>query len=519
MASSTTQDHPLINALLDAQVYDHPVDEIKLIETHISWVILTGPYAYKIKKPLNLGFLDFSSLDKRKQCCNEELRLNSRTAANIYLEVISINGSVNNPRLSADGEVIEYAVKMNQFPQQSQLDRILLNNELSIEKLDAFAQMIADFHQATEVAAVTTDYGDVNHVLAPMNENLTQIRERIEDANCHQILDELELWIKTRHLSLSPLLNKRKQCGFIRECHGDLHLRNLAWVDNKPIAFDCIEFNPYLRWIDVISDISFLVMDLQARNQNELAQRFLNTYLEATGDYAGIQLLSFYMMYRALVRAKVDAISMTQTHVSSMDTDGEKNEFYAYLNLARSYIQTSPVKLIITHGASASGKSTFSENLLQYIPAIRIRSDVERKRMAKLKASDDAHEKPGEGIYTKEFTTRLYDKLTLLSEAIIDSGYSVIVDAAFLDKNKRDQFRELAKNKNIEFVILSFTLPEKILRQRILQRTGDASDADISVLETQLLNFQPLDKVEQAHSHAINTDTTAKDIASLLYNR
>ena len=516
MNSSTAQDHPLINALLNANVYDHTVDKIELIETHISWVILTGPYAYKIKKPVNLGFLDFSSLDKRKQCCEEELRLNKRTSTDVYLEVISINGSAENPQLSTDGEIIEYAVKMNQFPQQSQLDRALLNNKLSTEKLDAFAHMIADFHQSTDVADISTQYGDAHHVLEPMNENLTQIRERIQDKNCHHILDELELWLQLKYESLRPLLDKRKQSGFIRECHGDLHLRNLAWVNNKPIAFDCIEFNPYLRWIDVISDIAFLVMDLQARNQTELAQRFLNTYLEATGDYSGVQLLSFYMMYRALVRAKVDAINMTQSHVSSIDTGDVTNELYSYLNLAKSYTQATPVKLIITHGASASGKSTFSQQLLQYIPCIRIRSDIERKRMAGALISDKTQITADENIYTEEFTNKLYAKLALLSETIIDSGYSVIIDAAFLNKRKRDQFRELAEKKNVEFVILSFSFPEEVLRQRISKRTGDASDADLSVLETQLLNYQPLNKYEQTYSHVIDNETIAKNIAKLL---
>ena len=516
MTKSTIQDNTLINALLNAQVYKHPVDKIQLIETHISWVILTGLYAYKIKKPLNLGFLDFSSLEKRKQCCEQELSLNNRTAPDIYLEVITINGTIDNPQLSSEGDIIEYAVKMNQFPQQSQLDKVLLNNELDSSKIDSLSLMIAKFHQSISVADTETEYGNSIHVLGPMNENLKQIRERIEDEKTNKLLNELEQWINTQHKKLLPILSKRKQQGYIRECHGDLHLRNLAWINNKPVAFDCIEFNPYLRWIDVMSDISFLVMDLQARNHIELSYHFLNTYLEATGDYNGTLLLPFYMMYRALVRAKVDAISMHQSHTSSINDSNTKNELYAYLKLAKSYMKKSSVKIIITHGLSASGKTTFSKDLLALIPAIRIRSDVERKRMVNLKANNNAHAEPDKGIYTKELTNKLYNKLALLSESIINAGYSVMIDAAFLDKAKRDQFRELANDKNIEFIILNFTIPESILRQRIIQRTHDASDADISVLETQLLTYQPLDNTEQTCSYNINLDTTVKDVVSFI---
>lgn len=516
MTVSTTQDNRLINALLDPQVYEHAVDEIKLVETHISWVILTGPYAYKIKKPLDLGFLDFSTLDKRKQCCEEELRLNSRTADDIYLDVITINGTTEKPRLSAEGDIIEYAVKMHQFPQQSQLDRVLLRNELTPSILDSFARMIADFHQTVNVAGRMTEYGNGQQVLDPVNENLTQIRERIKDNTCDKLIDEIEQWIQAKYQTLLPLLEKRKQSGFIRECHGDLHLRNLAWIDNKPIAFDCIEFNPFLRWIDVISDIAFLVMDLQSRNQFNMSQQILNAYLEVTGDYTGIKLLSFYMMYRALVRAKVDAISLAQTHVTDIDNKDTENELYTYLNLAKSYSQPSSARLIITHGVSASGKTTFSQKLLQLIPAIRIRSDVERKRMANMKTSNHSNAAGKIDIYTKEFSDRVYNKLVLFSESIIDSGYSVIIDAAFLDKSKREQFKNLANTKKVEFIILDFTASEDILRERIIQRTQDASDADISVLETQLLNLQPLDEFEQAYSYTISANTAAIDIASLI---
>ena len=516
MRTTSTQDNTLIKALLDAQVYDHDVAQIKLIETHISWVILTGDYAYKIKKPLDLGFLDFSSLDKRKHYCEEELRLNKRTAADIYLQVVTINGTKEKPHLSSSGEIIEYAVKMKQFPQQSQLDCVLLNNRLTPEVVNAFSQMIAAFHRSATVAAPSSEYGNDQHVLDPVNENVQQILDRVKDDVCSTIIKQLDQWIQASHQTLLPLINKRKQTGFIRECHGDLHLRNLAWIDNQALAFDCIEFNADLRWIDVISDMAFLVMDLQSRNQMALAQQFLNAYLESSGDYHGIQLLSFYMVYRALVRAKVDAISMTQSHTSSINDNDTKVEFYSYLNLALSYTKKRPIKLIIMHGVSASGKTAFSQQLLNFIPAIRIRSDVERKRMLKLKSKDHSHASAGKGIYTQDISNKLYAKLEQLTKTVINAGYCVIIDAAFLEKDKRDQFKTLAKSQNAEFLILSFTVKYETLHQRITQRTGDASDADLSVLQTQLLNYRPLEISEKTYSHSINANTSAKDIAAII---
>lgn len=520
MSASQHQETILITALLKSRAYNHPTGEIKLIETHISWVILTGTYAYKIKKPLNLGFLDFSSLSKRKQCCEEELRLNSRTATGIYLEVVSINGTAESPGLAGDGDIIEYAVKMKQFPQQCQLDHLLLSNKLTTSELKEFANMVANFHQSTSVAETNTKYGGPNQVLEPVNENIFQIRNRVKDIDCNKALNKLEQWIKQQEKELFPLFNLRKSSGFIRECHGDLHLRNLAWIDNKPVAFDCIEFNPYLRWIDVISDIAFLIMDLHSRNQFELSQCFLNSYLEITGDYEGIKLLPFYSIYRALVRAKVDAINMTESHVSNIDLNHEKKELFSYIKLAKSYTEQQPVKLIITHGVSGSGKTTFTQSLLQAIPAIRIRSDIERKRLAGQKKVNKVRIDQKKNIYTKEFTDFTYKKLEALAETIINSGFSVIVDATFLDKSKRDQFRNLANLKQVEFMILSFTAPEPILKKRISDRDNDESDADLNVLKSQLSIFKDLDSHELSYSHIINTekDDLSNSLSYILKN-
>jgi aminoglycoside phosphotransferase family enzyme len=309
-----------ITSMLKPEVYDHPVTNMELIETHISWIILTGDFAYKIKKPVDFGFLDFSTLEKRKNFCEQELTLNRRLAPAIYLAVVAITGTQNNPVISTHnelfkGEAIEYAVKMTQFPQSSQLDNMLAAGELKAEHMDVIAEMVADFHQTVEVAGDSMEYGNKETISQPIKENFTQINEHLDTTPYADTLSALLMWSSSEFVKLKPVFEQRKTNGFIRECHGDMHLRNMVWLNTGPSAFDCIEFNPQLRWIDVISEVAFLVMDLQDRQQYQLASRFLNAYLEVTGDYAALSVLPYYLCYRALVRAKVNALRLEQKNI------------------------------------------------------------------------------------------------------------------------------------------------------------------------------------------------------------
>lgn len=509
-----------ITNMLTPDVYDHPVTNIKLIETHISWVILTGDFAYKIKKPVNFGFLDFSTLEKRRTCCEQELLLNSRLAAEIYLQVVTINGTQNKPRIAGDGETFEYAVKMMQFPQSAQLDNMLAAGELTPTHMDAIAQMIATFHQTVPCADDVMHYGDNDAVYQPVEENFKQIDQHLDTQPYSLELTTLSQWNRTEFKKLAPVFTQRKAAGFIRECHGDMHLRNLVWLNDRPMAFDCIEFNPQLRWIDVISDIAFLLMDLQDRKQQQLANRFLNSYLEASGDYAGLSVLAFYLCYRALVRAKVDALRLEQKGISKLERQQLLTEFESYLTLADAYTQKSGPKLIIMRGVSASGKSTVSQQLLEKLPAIRIRSDVERKRLFKIAtgehpAEDNSTSKIDIGIYSAQASQQTYNKLAELAAQIISAGYSVIVDATFQRHEQRESFQALAERLAVPYIILEVTAPVAVLRQRITERKHDVSDADLVVLEHQITNWQPLQKDEISHAVFVNTDEPL-DITALI---
>ena len=505
--TAMTTSTPMIAALLDAAVYDHPVGEIRLVETHISWVILTGDYVYKIKKPVDLGFLDFSTLERRRFYCHEEVRLNRRLAPDIYLDVVPVTGTEDRPALGGEGTVIDYAVRMRQFSPAAQLDILLAHGALEPWQLDAVARLVAKFHDEIAVAGPETDYGEPASICYAVKENIRHIRDRLQQDATTTELDALGEWIEAACTRLAAVFRQRKTEGFIRECHGDMHLRNLAWFDDKPLVFDCIEFNPQLRWIDVQSEIAFLVMDLQDRGQPQLGWRVLNTYLEHSGDYAGVGVLPFYLLYRALVRAKVEAIRATQAGIGADERAAVLREFQGYLRLAGDYTRAGRPVLIVTRGPSASGKSTISRPLLEALGALRVRSDVERKRLFGIAPTTDMHAGIDAGIYSAEASRQTYDRLASLAEQVVTAGYSIIVDAVFQQTAEVERFRTLAAQLGVGFVILEFTAPADVLRQRIEARPQGVSDADRAVLERQLSTWQALSG--ETGRHCIEVDTTA----------
>jgi len=485
--------HNLVEAIQQPALFPHPVTRFAVIETHISIVLLTGTYAYKFKKPVNFGFLDFSTLDKRRHFCAEELRLNRRLAPELYLEVVPVSAG---PRLGADGEIIEYAVRMREFEQDSQFDRLLDAGRLKPSNIDALALRIAAFHANVAVAGPDAEYGRPEVVQAPVDENFRQILECMEDTRERSRLRPLQDWADREFRYKQPVLQARKDGGFIRECHGDLHLRNIALVDDVPVAFDCIEFNDRLRWIDVISEVAFMVMDLGRRGQTGLASRFLNVWLERSGDYEGLSLLRYYLVYRAMVRAKVDCLRAHQTDVDDEARKAVLREYHAYLELGGRYIEASRPVLVLMHGLSGSGKTTISQSLLEGLPAIRIRSDIERKRLHGLAAEARTGAGVDQGIYDRATSERTYRRLALLAGVVLDAGYNVIVDATFLKQAQFDPFIELARARSVRCFVIDCQVPEAELRRRIAARRQDrheASEAGIAVLESQLQHYRPLD--------------------------
>ncbi len=493
----------LLKAFFSPEFYDHPVDHIELIETHISLVFLTGSFAYKVKKPVDFGFLNFTSLEQRRYFCNEELRLNSRLAPQIYLEVLSVNETGDQLNLSGQGEIIDYVIKMHQFEQNCLFNQLLLNGQLHLPHIDDLIGVVADFHQKITIAPTDTDLGSINEIIRPVTENFSVLEKISLSRSDRQHLKSLYEQVMLMAAAIKPYLLERKKHSHIRECHGDLHLGNITIMDKKVVLFDGIEFNDSFRWIDTMSDCAFLIMDLEDHDSKEFANHFLNGYLLASGDYSGLQVLTFYKIYRAMVRAKVAGLRLQQQKSESMAYQNTLSELKNYLQLAQAYLPGNQHKkqtfLAISYGLSGSGKSSVCSQLADQLNAIQISSDVERKRLYLHKSN---------ALYSQSITTEVYMRLLKMAEQILNTGFSVIVDATFLDKGWREKFYALAGEKHIPFHILATRAEQNILRKRLIKRQYEKnaiSDADITVMENQLKKMDCLSSIEKKHEILINT--------------
>lgn len=480
---------------------------VTIIETHISYVLLTGTHAYKIKKAVNLGFVDFTTLAARRFSCEEELRLNRRLAPSVYLQVVAIAGTADAPIVGGAGPPIEYAVQMREFPQDALLSRMLAANRLSPERVDAIADRVAAFHAAIASARPPGAFGSPAETLRLALENFTQIRPSVDPAD-RATLDGLSEWTRRECTRRSTVFERRYRDGFVRECHGDLHVGNIALVDGELAIFDCIEFSEAMRWTDVMSDVAFLVMDLEDRGRPDLGARFLNAYLERTGDYAGVPVLRFHLAYRAMVRAKVAWMRAAQ--LTASDTrQAPLVEYRGYIELATRYAHRAHAAVVLMHGLAGSGKTTASQRLIEAIDAIRVRTDIERKRVHGLGAAARTASPVGGGLYTADMTEGTYRRVASLVRDIVAGGYVAVVDGAFLKRWQRTWFRELARELAVPFAIVDCRATMATLRRRVAERVRkaeDASEADQAVLDFQQANEEPLGADEQADPIACDTD-------------
>jgi hypothetical protein len=467
-----------IDELLKGAAYAHAVSDIKLHETHISWVILTGEYAYKVKKRVKLEFPDTTTLATRHFLCNEELRLNKRLAPDLYLEVVPITQDHEGIKLGGTGTVIDYAVKMKQFGPSQELPALLVRADVTAQEITRLAERLAEFHRR---AALPPDDAGFDYVAQLRNSVLGNVAALLAHLSSQQELPAMGQLIDWTHDSLQDLhecFRERQSRGYIRECHGDLHAHNIVRWQGQLTPFDCLEFDPNLRWIDVMNDVAFLVMDLVGHDRKDLAYEFLSRYVEKTGDYAGIRLLPFYAVYRALVRAMVDTLSGEQKPAERLEMNGR---LHGRISTALDFMHPKRPSLIIMHGPSGSGKSWMSERLVPLVAAVRLRRQT-------------------------------YAHILECAESCLLGGVSVIVDAAFSDADDRERFRSLAQRRGASFVILSCIADKSEMARRIVGRAqgnADPSEATIAVLDNQLQSFVPLraDELE----YVIRVDTLQPD--------
>lgn len=502
---------------LVAASFPHPVVESRLIETHISWVILTGPWAYKVKKPIRLEFLDYSTPDLREQCCERELELNRRWAPQIYQGLVPIfqlaarsdgtarsDGMEGGLRVGVAGEqagaeerLVDHAVRMQQFPQAALLSERLAAGEISAEQTATLGAELAELHRRLPVVPYDSELvqrGSLQPALASLTYLLEDASLGDEDRN---ELERVQAWLRDEIRRLAGLLESRAARGLVREYHGDLHLGNVLFWEGRFQLFDGIEFNDAFRQIDGWNEIAFLAMELSEHGFKPHSRRLLDAYAEAAGDYEGLALLRFFLVHRAMVRAMVDRIRQRQTLVAAQGDAPEQpmnnlsEVAKQYLRYAVQVIRPLPPELWITHGLSGSGKSTEALRLVESRGYLRIRSDVQRKRLAGLSPLERGRAADERELYSPEMTARTYSHLQALAEQVLRAGWGVVLDATFLVRAQRLPFRLLARELGIPACVLVCHAASEELERRLLTRTGDPSDATPAVLRLQLFNVEP----------------------------
>jgi aminoglycoside phosphotransferase family enzyme/predicted kinase len=511
------QDHPPA-PLLDRASFPHPVTQLQVRETPLSWVVLTGVFAYKIKKPVRFDFIDASTLARRHFLCEEELRLNRRFAPELYLDVVPMAEQDGRLRIGAAGTPVEYAVRMLEFDSAWELDNQLAQGAVTRQDMAALGRRIAEQHRGAAIAAIGDEYGRPELIRTQLQENFARLRSCLNEPHDLRLLEQLERWGRETVEADTDLLWRRWRNSRVRECHGDLHAGNIVRWREHFVAFDCLEFEPRLRWIDVISDVAFLFMDLMTHARADLGYEFLSAYLEQDGDYEALRLLPLYGVYRALVRAKVDALGIASANPDAARTLWDR--LRARLDTAARLMSHRTPALLLMHGVTASGKSWISEQLIAALGAVRMRSDLERRRADAAPHTARGSMGVGAGAYSAPARKLNYARLLDCAESTLAGGCNAIVDATFLDRSDRQMFEALAHRSHYPLLIVSCFTDRPTLEARLRLRSrhaDDPSEATLAVLDMQLGSAQPLSDEELAGTVAIDTGA-AEAIAAGIRN-
>jgi len=490
----------LIKSLLEAKAYPEPTENVRLVETHISFIFITDQFVYKVKKPVDFGFLNFTTLDRRRFYCEEEVRLNRRLCPDMYLGVVELHQTGEGAVFGKGGRLVDYAVKMKRLPEERMLAHLLETGQVVPAQMTPIARLVAEFHGKAARGPQIDACGSRGAIRANWEENFRQAAPFLEQTLSGADLALMRNWVDGFLSDKEELFRARVEGGFLRECDGDLHLGNICLTDRICI-FDCIEFNERFRYIDTAADIAFLLMDLEYAGRPDLGRAFLEAYQEATGDLGLGALLNFYQGYRAFVRGKVKSFLLSEPGIPAETLDQAKAAARRYFQLARGYCLRERLapSLIITCGLMGTGKSALARELSFQLGLPLERSDLVRKRLAGHPLSGGGEKAYDEGIYQEPFNKVTYRALLQLAEQALISGKGIVIDATFRRASDRAAFRGLARQFAAPFHLIELHCPEQLIKKRLELRRLDpneVSDGRWELFAQQQSQFEPPERGE-----------------------
>jgi hypothetical protein len=492
----------ILKSLLKPSAYPESTTSVHLVQTHVSFIFITDNLVYKIKKPVNFSFLNFTTLDRRRFYCNEEVLLNRRLCPDMYLGVVELRRTHTGASFSGEGEIIDYAVKMRRLPEERMLDRLLSEDQVTVDDIRRIARTIAEFHLNAERNKEIDSFGSTESIKRNWNENFQQIAEFCAETVRDHDLQIIRQWVDNFLADQQRLFVERVSRGFIRDCDGDIHMENICLTEDQVLVFDCIEFNNRFRFSDTAADIAFLIMDFDFQGRPDFSEVFLAEYIAVTGDHNIRQVLDFYKIYRAVVRGKVESLRLHDPNIPMNEKLAAKERAIRYFRLARGYIirRKLPLTLFITCGLMGSGKSTIASRLALELGIDRLSSDQARKEISSVPQYSHRFSDYGTGIYCDKFTRATYRKLLDEAETSIAAVRSVIVDATFSRKINRNRFRIAAEKHSALFRIIMMTSSEKVIKKRLdarLTNHREVSDGRWELFQRQKDEFEPAGLDEQ----------------------
>ncbi len=513
----------MLKSLLKTDAYPERTRSVTMVKTHISWIFLTDSHAYKVKKPVDFGFLNFSTIDRRRFYCNEEVRLNRRLCPDMYEGVVELRETPTGAAFHGDGPVIDHAVKMKRLPADRILARLVEKGEISSGDMAGVARTIADFHHNALTSPAISEYGNLDRIMFNWQENFEQMVPFQGTTLSAEEREVIRTWVASFAEDNAALFASRVADGFIRECDGDIHLENICMIDHRVSIFDCIEFNERFRCCDTAADVAFLLMDLDFHGRHDLAGDVLTAYREASGDNGMMALVDFYKVYRAFVRGKVESFRLNDGDIDPQGRESARDRAVRYFRLARGYIERRALRptLFITCGLMGSGKSSLAGQVAFELGIAGFNSDTVRKRLAGIRPDAPVTEAYAVGLYDRKTSDATYAELLRLAETELAAGRSVIIDASFSRREDRTRCAALAGRSAAAFVILHVTCGDTENRRRLVERSAkgaSVSDGRVELLDRQRQAFEP-PGAEEGLLIPVPADGPPATLTSAIYGR